>query len=550
MAVGLLTLAPVLAAIWLHPGFVTQDGPAHLYNAHVLARSFDETSAFGGSFSVRWDPLPNWAGHLALMTLVSVLPARTADRVMTTATLAGLAAAIIWLRWRVANGRGIGLAAVVAAGIAANVTWLLGFSSFLLGACVFSITLGAWWSWRDLGWSARRAGALAALMVLGYFCHVVSLGVTALSLAVLALLTPARSWLGRAATTSAGILPLVPLAGLYLGLMRRGGGGLDPEWKHLVNPLSPRAWLEQLSWSDPVSLARRDVVPLVDGVSSEWFALFAPVVWLAVGLGLAIVATLAIDWDKPLRTEYWHWRAMPGFRPPADDPQVRERRGWWVLAFLLLIGGSAGPDTLGASHGEYLQQRLVLLGLVALVPALRLDPAGRIGRVAAVALIGALMLQSAMVWDYARTSERTAGAILRAAGAVGTDERIAMRLTGIRTRFRANPLLHADGLLGIGTGNILWGDYETRFYYFPVRFTDGLNRPDPYELERIALMDRPEEAAERAQRWRRLLERYHDAIDVVVAWGDDPPLDTITAQWYRLTYADGPVRVFRGFESR
>ena len=37
----LLALSPALAAIWLTPSFMTQDGPAHLYNAQILNASFD-----------------------------------------------------------------------------------------------------------------------------------------------------------------------------------------------------------------------------------------------------------------------------------------------------------------------------------------------------------------------------------------------------------------------------------------------------------------------------------------------------------------------------
>ena len=34
-------LAPPLLAVWIIPGFMTQDGPTHLYNAWILTRSFD-----------------------------------------------------------------------------------------------------------------------------------------------------------------------------------------------------------------------------------------------------------------------------------------------------------------------------------------------------------------------------------------------------------------------------------------------------------------------------------------------------------------------------
>ncbi len=41
-----LALLPAVLAIWVSPCFVTQDGPAHLYNAQVLRRSFDPGSPY------------------------------------------------------------------------------------------------------------------------------------------------------------------------------------------------------------------------------------------------------------------------------------------------------------------------------------------------------------------------------------------------------------------------------------------------------------------------------------------------------------------------
>jgi hypothetical protein len=515
----LVALAPAVAAVWAHEGFVTQDGPAHLYNAHVIAQSFDPASPFRDTFEVRRQPLPNWAGHLTLMTLLAVLSPRDADRAMTTLTLGTFAVSVAWLRWRVAGREGRLTASLLAAVLSLNLTWLLGFGSFLMGASVFPIALGVWWAGRDGGWSPRRASGLAVLTLLGYYCHLVSLGLTAVGLTVLETLTPARARqrLGRAATTALGLSPLVPFGLIYLGLMRRGGGGVVPEWKHLTDPLSPREWARQLTWVDPISLARKDYLPLV-GTVARWHLALAPVLWvgaaLAVGLG-------------------------------SCRQSGRGRLGWWVLGALLLVAGAAGPDSRGPSHGGYLQLRVVLLGVVALVPVLGFDWGGRVSRVATVGLLlVALSVQTAVVWDYAARSESTAGVILRAAPAVGYGRRIATRLTMARHPFRANPLLHADGALGVGTGNVVWSDYEARFYYFPVGFRPGLDRPDPAGLEWVALHDEPAEAAERTRRWASLLERHHDAIDVVLTWGDDPALDAANARWYRPVEVGAPVRVW------
>ncbi len=185
-----LALLPPLVAIWAFPWFVTQDGPAHIYNAVILRTSLDDaTSPYQGAYAVHWEPLPNWAGHLALMGLLSVLDPRDADRAMMSLTLVGLAASTLWLRLRVLGPRSPALGAFWAALMSMNLTWFFGFYSFLLGSCLFAITLGVWWTERDrLG--PRSALGLSLLLALGYLCHPISLGLTVLALGILSLVTP------------------------------------------------------------------------------------------------------------------------------------------------------------------------------------------------------------------------------------------------------------------------------------------------------------------------------------------------------------------------
>jgi hypothetical protein len=313
---------------------------------------------------------------------------------------------------------------------------------------------------------------------------------------------------------------LIPLGLLYLSLTRRGGP-MHPTWGHLSHPLSLRAWATQLSWADPISIAGRSVLPF-GAAGTRGAGLLAPAAWLAAALGLAVAVSL-----------------------PTWSRAGAERRGWAVLAGLLIVGGLAGPDTLGPSHGQYLQQRIVLLGLVALVPALELDPRRWAIRVSVMALIVALVVQSLVVWDYALTAHHAAAPFWNARSRVGSGKRVASLLVAHPGRFRANPLLHADCLLGIDTGNIIWSNYETRFYYFPVQFLAGLNRPDALELEQISLQDDPRDADARARRWERLLQEHHAAIDVLVVSGRDPRLDAVTARWFLPVAQQGPLRILR-----
>ena len=522
LATFALALAPTLIALGAVTWFVTQDGPAHLYNAQVLAWSSRAGSPFADVYTVRWEPLPNWAGHAGLIGLLSVLSPRKADRAMSALTFAGFAAALVWLRWRARGWRGMPVAALLAVLLSLNVAWLLGFTSFLLGACLFPITLGVWWRGRA-GLTPGRVAALMALLTLGYFAHLISLALTVIGLAVLAALTPAPAgaWRGRLFRTAASGLPLLPLGLCYLNLSRRGGK-MHPVWEHLASPFSIRAWAKQLGWAEPISIASRVTFPFV-AAPARGFALLTPALWLGLALVLASVAMCRGDREGLARLR-------------------TERRGWLALAALLVLGGLASPDTLGENHGHYLPQRIILLGLAAAVPLLDFDAKGWLNRGAGVALAVALAVQSGFIWEYALTCQTQVGAMVLARPKVGRSQRVATLLNGIPTRFRANPLLHADALLGIDNGNVLWNNYETRYYYFPVQFRAGLDRPDSKELEEISLDLDPER---RAERWERLLEDHHRSIDVLVVRGTDPRLDAITRRWFAEFDREGPVRLFR-----
>src|SRR5262249_45119083 len=243
-------------------------------------------------------------------------------------------------------------------------------------------------------------------------------------------------------------------------------------------------------------------------------------------------------------------RSESAEEPERGTPEMRTgsiaaggRRGWWILAAFLILGGVAGPDTLGPEHGNYLPQRIVLCGLVALTVALDIDMRRQPGRVASAGLAAAVALQSAIVWDYALHSDRTAGEIVRARDAVGRGRRAAFLPASVRSRFRANPLIHADNWLGVDNGNIVWGNYETRHYYFPVQFRPGLDRPLPDELEYIMRLDDPGDAARRARCWERLLARGADAIDVLVAYKSDPLLDAVSKRFFHEIGRRGDVRI-------
>ena len=518
--VGLiLLLTPVVAAIGLLPGFVTQDGPSHAYNARVLLDAFGEGPPSRPIYEVRLEPIPNWAGHLALMGLLAVLPDRAATASLMVLTLVGFASAMGWLRVRVAGWRGFPASAALSALLAMNLTWLFGFYSYGLGCASFAVTLGVWWGDRDrpgfgLAW---RVGLL---LVVGWFCHPISLAITAYGLIVLAVATPGTRVRGRLGWTLAAHLPLVPLAIYYRSLMKQGGP-IRPIWDHLEPPFGPANWREQLAWVDPVTLGRKTSLPFVE-VQSPFFGLLAPVTWLAIGLAL-LAASSVLGRRREVST---------------TNPPIGERRGWAILALTLVVGGILAPDTLGPSHGYYLAQRVFLLGLAACLPLL--DPIGStaLRRIGTLAVGAASALQAATLVDYAIRSDRLVGPVLEIADQLRPGDRIGALWVELRGPYRANPLLHSESLLGLDAGRVVWSNYESSHYYFPVHVRPEVPHPPPLAFEEVSIRDDPADAHARAADWERLLTDHAGQIDALIERGHDARLDAITERSFRPYYVD------------
>lgn len=533
-----LVLISVLAVVWCSPHFVTQDGAAHVYNAQLLLELRDPSASANQFYRAHWTPLPNLAGHLALMGLLSLFPARVADLLMISLTFSALACAVWWLRLRVAGCGGATWAGAMCALLALNWMWLMGFYSFSLGAAMFALTLGVWWALRErFDW---RAGLGVSLLLLaGYFCHVVSFGLTALGLAVLALATPGVRWGRRCLWTAASFVPLVPLGVIYRGLMRSGGGEAAPIWRNMSSPWSPGAWAARWQAAETLQLSGRKYLPF-GATESVWHALLSPTFLAAVSLAVLLAATL-----------HAAWRESSGL---LESEWLRARRGWLLLVLLLFTLWAFGPDDLGERHGMFLRPRVLLLALVALAPLLRFDLRSYVSRAASVMLAVALLFQLAWVWDYAFAAGRVAEEFARARVAVGRDRRVATLLLLARgddlTRFNVRPVAHLDALYGVGTGNVVWNNYEAAYYIFPVKFRSEVAAERALELDKLNGVQRPAPgwaADGLAERRASLLARDHAEIDELVVWGADARLDSEVALWFdpRPIYNSGGLRVFR-----
>jgi hypothetical protein len=541
-------MLPALAAIWLVPGFVTQDGPAHLYNARVILESLGPSSPFAAAYRVSWSPVPNWLGHVVLATLMAAgATPWIAGRAMMSITLVGPPAAAVWLRYRVRGGRGIEVIALLAALLGMSCVWILGFYGFLLGASLCCITLGVWWGGREKPGPALAA-TIAAWVVLGYFAHLVSAGVTALGLVVLAAATPTAASSRRRllAWTLAGIAPLLPLGAVYVSIAGVGGAaelGVTGGLHHAA--VFGSLWTRHLR-IDPITLTLSRLAVPFGHTAPAALGFLAPSVLTALALVALLGATVLHA--RPL--------GRAGAAPPDEerrDPRPwREMRGWMVLALLLLVAGVLGPDYLG-EHGSFMSQRLVLLGL--LVSGIALDlPRRPVMARACGALLGlALVVQTALFWDFAVRSGKAARPYYRAATYVARGARMAAVSAPMPWAsatdwypFRANPLRHVEMVAGAAAGAVVWSNYEATSYLFQVRPRPGVPHPPVSEFERISFDYDSTRARERTRAWAELLARYQSDIDVLIVRGHDPGgLDSATAAWFEPVAVVGLLTVMR-----
>jgi len=517
--------APTLAAIWSHRWFVTQDGPIYLYNTHILVESLKSNNPFADYYSMRWLPVPYWGVYIVLGALTSVFSERASDHLMVSITSVGFFASLLWLRSKVRGRDCLALAAPLAALLSINMLWLTGFYNFLFGVLLYAITLGVWWSGRD-DFGPKRALYIAGLLVAGYLCHPVSLGMTVTAVTVLAVTTPGAGWRRRLGWTAISFLPLVPLALFYRHLMR-SAGTMTARWTDLTDPSSLNQWLTYIRGANIISLAYNEPNLLFGNVISSWSHLPPVTNWAVAGLILFLLSALLARKDEG--------KAPPGIM-----------RGWILLSTAWILLGLIGPDDIGEAHGGFLRERLLLFGLATLFPALKLNPKRFLTRMGAAPLLIAVLLQSLIVWNYAAFSSRLAEEFMQAKPHTGTGQRIAVLLVNPEDEYAANPLTNISNLLGVDTGNVVWNNYAPALYYFPIQFRDETNSSLFYIRGIPAFTDQGIPGDE-LDDWAQLLSEIESKTDVLVVWGGTPELDEINSDWFEddPVFENDNVRVFK-----
>ncbi len=448
-------LALHVVPLWCFAYFPSQDGPAHLENATIL-REYNN-SAFPRLreyYVLNARPDPNWFVHLALAGLMAVVPAPAAEKILLTGYVVLLPLAA---RYALAAVRPSSrFLAVLAFPFVYNALLHRGFYNFCYSLPVFFFVLGYWMKHRE-SFGARQTVVLAALGLVLYFCHLVSVVTVGVAMAVLGAwwtaldarrlagegtFRPTVLWPGARSRVLLPLLAFAPTLGLAAAFLGRQGTAALPRrpWRELWDGL--RA---------PESLV--SYLPLEQLVASA-------VAWL-----FALTAALLLVRFRRRRADAWD--------------------GLLLVALVYVGLYFAAPE--GMSQGTFLNLRLNLYPFFALLLWFGAHPfAGpaRAGLQAAGAVL-ALALLGLHAAAYAELDGRL-GEYVSAGEHVEPNTTLLPLCFAPQGRapdgrvlaLRTQPFRHAAGHIAARRRVVDLDNYEADTGYFPVLFRPGMN---PYE---------------------------------------------------------------------
>ena len=173
-----LFTAFLVGLIWSRNVFVTLDGPAHVYNAHLLGQLiFGGESVLHSFFVSNPFPVPNASGHILLMVFQSLFSPEVSEKLLLTLIVCLLTYGSRFLLQSAFQGLFFG--AFLIFPFVFSYIFFLGFYNFSLGLGIMLVALGFYFSRREQG--GGKFYIILFLFLAGlYFSHLVILGFTLL----------------------------------------------------------------------------------------------------------------------------------------------------------------------------------------------------------------------------------------------------------------------------------------------------------------------------------------------------------------------------------
>lgn len=478
---------------------------------------------------------PNSSGHWLLALFLLFTSAFTATKLMVSLTYLSFVASVGWLRWRTAGSDGVVISILIGAALGFNWMWLQGFYNFIFGMAVAIFTIGLYFGWQD-GMNWKRSLILAVLVLLTFWSHIVSLPVVAGSVAVIAICRsfPVSGRNVRNLLLSAvSFVPLIPFVIGYRAYTE-AGGPMQPIWRSVQNAFSLTDWFTQIRSADSFILISRKTFPFLD-IQSEWLAVFTPLLWIGVALIILSAATFLVRCEE-----------LKG--------KMGQLAPFFLLSGLCLVIAIFSPDDLqfSDSKGGVIRERVLLSGLVLIIPILRFRTVSRAFRIGAMAcLVFVILFQTAAMWEFAVRSDRQAAEFFKATSAIPEGASVAaITITPGTPRFSASSISSMNNFNGTVKNIRVWDNYEFGHYLFPVvpvrpedrLFTHNLTSNNTYFLDRTNDFDQS-----RLDKLRWVFENNDSRINTLIVWGSDPRIETIIEPWIETAplFSSDSLRVFR-----
>lgn len=409
----------------------TVDGPNHTYNAWILVQHGDTERypLFSEYYRIDARPHPNWIGHGALALFMLAVPPLVAEKLVVS----GYVLLFLGGAWYLAGSvrPEERWPAFLAFPFACHQLFQFGFYNFSIGLALYLFTVGFWWRRRGQPGLAY-AVKINLLLVLCWLSHILSFGVSLLSIAVLWLATLRkdnwRTWLRH-------IPILAPQLAFPAWFFSVQGRSVDPGWR---------------SFGDLLEL-------LVPPKMVHPFGFFHG--WLAAAVAAAFLLLGLLTLRRGLRP----------VREPAD--------AFFLLGVALTFVYFVSPE--GAAGGTGTPDRLSLFLYLALIPWLS-PRLGRRGTGAALAgLILLTLVNLGSLFYGVRALGRDVERFVAGFAPVRPNSRVfTLRFPTDSHAARANVLSHATAYAALEKGLVDWDNYEAKFPYFPVQFRPSVSFPD------------------------------------------------------------------------
>ena len=168
--------------VWLFKYTCTQDGPAHVHNAHVLKVYHNHENYILREVYERNPTLfPNWTSHALMAGLMFIFPPLICEKIFFSLCVGLLPLSLLYLLNGVQKGKV--LFCLVGFIFAYNYLLHMGFYNFALSVSLFFFALGCWWRCEDK-LSPKALVTVYVWLTVVYLTHFQSYALLTVSLTV------------------------------------------------------------------------------------------------------------------------------------------------------------------------------------------------------------------------------------------------------------------------------------------------------------------------------------------------------------------------------